>query len=49
MFFPAGKGERLNAALGDEEQREPLLAAWRERSVAAAVTRIRELMDDLLA
>ncbi|PYC75081.1 transcriptional regulator [Micromonospora arborensis] len=49
MFFPAGKGERLNAALGDEEQREPLLAAWRERPVAAAVTRIRELMDDLLA
>ncbi|RZT78024.1 putative ATPase [Micromonospora violae] len=49
MFFPAGKGERLNAALGDEEQREPLLAAWRERPVAAAVSRIRELMDDLLA
>ena len=26
MFFPPGDGERLNAALGDEEQREPLLA-----------------------
>ncbi|MGC4747411.1 BTAD domain-containing putative transcriptional regulator [Micromonospora sp. DT201] len=49
MFFPSGKGERLNATLGDEEQREPLVAAWRERPVAAAVTRIRELMDDLLA
>ncbi|MET8306678.1 BTAD domain-containing putative transcriptional regulator [Micromonospora sp. NPDC005173] len=48
-FFPPGHGERLIAALGDEEQREPLLAAWRERPVAAAVARIRELMDDLLA
>ncbi|WP_433318664.1 BTAD domain-containing putative transcriptional regulator [Micromonospora sp. CA-269861] len=49
MFFPFENGERLNAILGDEEQREPLLAAWRERPPAAAVSRIRELMDDLLA
>ncbi|WP_406069119.1 BTAD domain-containing putative transcriptional regulator [Micromonospora sp. NBC_01638] len=49
MFFPTGTGERLSAVLGDEEQREPLLAAWRERPPAVAVTRIRELMDDLLA
>ncbi|MEO3770488.1 BTAD domain-containing putative transcriptional regulator [Micromonospora sp. B9E7] len=48
-FFPPGNAERLDAALGDEEQREPLLAVWRERSVAAAVARIRELMNDLLA
>ncbi|MEU4479071.1 BTAD domain-containing putative transcriptional regulator [Micromonospora sp. NPDC023966] len=47
-FFPPGDGERLDAALGDEEQREPLLAAWRERPVAATTARIRELMDDLL-
>ncbi|MBQ1018662.1 transcriptional regulator [Micromonospora sp. D93] len=49
MFFPFENGERLNAILGNEEQREPLLAAWRERPPAAAVSRIRELMDDLLA
>ncbi|MET8121899.1 BTAD domain-containing putative transcriptional regulator [Micromonospora sp. NPDC005189] len=49
VFFPPGDAERLNAALGDEEQREPLLAVWRERPVAAVVARIRELMDDLLA
>ncbi|MGI5521369.1 BTAD domain-containing putative transcriptional regulator [Micromonospora sp. CA-259024] len=49
MFFPTGNSERLSAILGDEEQREPLLTAWRERPPAAAVTRIRELMDDLLA
>ncbi|WBB68390.1 BTAD domain-containing putative transcriptional regulator [Micromonospora sp. WMMD812] len=47
-FFPPGAGERLNAALGDEGRREPLLAAWRERPVAATTARIRELMDDLL-
>ncbi|MFI6244089.1 BTAD domain-containing putative transcriptional regulator [Micromonospora sp. NPDC050795] len=49
MFFPFENGERLNAILGKEEQREPLHAAWRERAPAAAVSRIRELMDDLLA
>ncbi|WP_405433432.1 BTAD domain-containing putative transcriptional regulator [Micromonospora sp. NBC_00617] len=48
LFFPSGRSERLNAALGDEEQRESLLAAWRARPVAAAVARIRELMEDLL-
>ncbi|MEH0931221.1 BTAD domain-containing putative transcriptional regulator [Micromonospora sp. CPCC 205558] len=49
MFFPPGDAERLDAALGDEEQRESLLARWREWPVAAAAARIRELMDDLLA
>ncbi|MGC4761079.1 BTAD domain-containing putative transcriptional regulator [Micromonospora trifolii] len=49
MFFPSENGERLSAILGNEEQREPLLAAWRERPAAAVVSRIRELMDDLLA
>ncbi|MFC8300499.1 BTAD domain-containing putative transcriptional regulator [Micromonospora orduensis] len=48
-FFPPGNAERLTAALGTEEQREPLLAAWRERPVAVVMARIRELMDDLLA
>ncbi|MFD6566925.1 BTAD domain-containing putative transcriptional regulator [Micromonospora profundi] len=48
-FFPPGYGERLIAALGNEEQREPLLAAWRERPVVMATARIRELMGDLLA
>ncbi|MGC4861877.1 BTAD domain-containing putative transcriptional regulator [Micromonospora sp. DT68] len=48
-FFPPGYGERLIATLGDEEQREPLLTAWRERPVAMATARIRELMGDLLA
>ncbi|MFI5925787.1 AfsR/SARP family transcriptional regulator [Micromonospora sp. NPDC051543] len=46
-FFPAGRAERLDTALGDEEQRESSLAAWRARPVAAAVNRIAELMDDL--
>ncbi|KAB1941155.1 transcriptional regulator [Micromonospora sp. ALFpr18c] len=48
-FFPPGNGERLTAVLGSEEQREPLLAAWRERPGAVVVARIRELMGDLLA
>lgn len=48
-LFPPGDGERLTAALGNEEQREPLLDAWRERPVRAVGARIRELMDDLLA
>ncbi|MFF5180559.1 BTAD domain-containing putative transcriptional regulator [Micromonospora sp. NPDC000316] len=48
-FFPPGYGERLIATLGDEGQREPLLAAWRERAVGATTARIRELMGDLLA
>ncbi|MET8089240.1 BTAD domain-containing putative transcriptional regulator [Micromonospora sp. NPDC005220] len=49
IFFPPGDAERLDAALGDEKQRESLLARWRGRPAAAAVARIRELMDDLLA
>ncbi|WP_074309057.1 BTAD domain-containing putative transcriptional regulator [Micromonospora cremea] len=49
FFAPPGDAERLTAALGDEEQREPLLAAWRERPVAPVIARIRELMDSLLA
>ncbi|MEU4336978.1 BTAD domain-containing putative transcriptional regulator [Micromonospora lupini] len=48
LFFPTRRSERLDAALGNEEQRESLLAPWRARPVAAAVTRIRELMEDLL-
>ncbi|MGC4769101.1 AfsR/SARP family transcriptional regulator [Micromonospora sp. DT44] len=48
LFFPSERSERLDAALGNEEQRESLLAVWRARPVAAAVTRVRELMEDLL-
>lgn len=47
-FFPPGTGERLTAALGDEQWREPLLAGWRARQPGLAATRIHELMDDLL-
>ncbi|MET8353167.1 MULTISPECIES: BTAD domain-containing putative transcriptional regulator [unclassified Micromonospora] len=49
FLAPPGDAERLTAALGDEEQREPLLAVWRERPAAAVIARVRELMDDLLA
>ncbi|MEH1164358.1 BTAD domain-containing putative transcriptional regulator [Micromonospora sp. CPCC 205539] len=49
FLAPPGDAERLTTALGSEEQREPLLAAWRERPAAAVTARIRELMDDLLA
>ncbi|MEV4825117.1 BTAD domain-containing putative transcriptional regulator [Micromonospora sp. NPDC049274] len=48
LFLPSGRSERLDAALGNEEQRESSLAVWRARPVAAAVSRIRELMEDLL-
>ena len=47
-LFPRECGERLAVALGREEDREPLLATWRERSVAASAAGIRELMDDLV-
>ena len=47
-LFQHGYGERLTVALGDSEGREPLLAAWRERSVDVAVARVTELMDELL-
>jgi predicted ATPase/DNA-binding SARP family transcriptional activator len=47
-LFPQGHGRRLTAALGVEEDREPLLAASRGRPVAATNIRIRELMDALL-
>jgi predicted ATPase/DNA-binding SARP family transcriptional activator len=47
-LFPPGGSELLAAALGEEEQRKQLLSAWHGRPVAAAGTRIRELMDGLL-
>jgi hypothetical protein len=47
-LFRQGYGERLTAALGSEEDGEPLLAAWRERPVAEATERIDTLMGALL-
>jgi len=48
-LFPPGESERLSAALGEEAQRNQLLSAWQGRQVAATSSRIRELMDGLLA
>jgi hypothetical protein len=47
-LFPQGHGERLTACLGDEQDREPLLAASRGRPIAATNARLRELMGALL-
>ena len=48
QVFQGHYGARLTAALGDEDSREPLVAAWRERSVVEATGWVRELMDGLL-
>jgi len=47
-LFPRGEGERLAAALGDEEDREPLLAGARALRPPAVNERIRALMQELL-
>jgi predicted ATPase/DNA-binding SARP family transcriptional activator len=47
-LFPQGRGERLSAALGTEEDREPLLAATRGIPIVKVNAQISELMDDLL-
>jgi hypothetical protein len=47
--FPPGERGRLGALLGDEEQRDELLAAVPTRSMAVAGFQIRELMAALLA
>jgi hypothetical protein len=47
-FFPQGRGERLAAALGDQESREPLLAEAGELAGPAVHGRVRVLMDGLL-
>jgi predicted ATPase len=47
-LFPQGHGERLAAALGDEEDREPLLATTRTVPILEINTRIREAMAALL-
>ena len=47
-LFPSGDGERLAAALGGEQDREPLLAGIRELRPSAVNARIRALMDQLL-
>ncbi|MFB9176886.1 AAA family ATPase [Dactylosporangium sucinum] len=48
QLFHGDYDERLTAALGDEESREPLLSAWRARPAAEAVERIRVVMDEVL-
>ncbi|WP_432825176.1 BTAD domain-containing putative transcriptional regulator [Dactylosporangium sp. CA-092794] len=48
-FFPQGQGTRLEAALGDRENREPLLAEAGRLTRAAVCDRIHALMEDLLA
>jgi hypothetical protein len=47
-LFPQGRGERLAAALGTEEDREPLLATARNTPILQVNAQIRELMDRLL-
>lgn len=47
-LFPQGNGERLAAALGTEEDREPLLATAQALPILQVNAQIRELMDDLL-
>jgi len=47
-LFPVGRGERLAAALGDRESREPLLTEASGLTGAVVYSRISALMDDLL-
>ena len=47
-IFPQGRGERLAAALGDQDSRAPLLAGTRDLALPVVTARIREMMDDLL-
>ncbi|NUU19490.1 transcriptional regulator [Cellulomonas humilata] len=47
MMFQLEIEGPLAAALGDDDDRERLLAPWRERSSTAAADRIRELTADL--
>ena len=47
-LFLQGRGERLAAALGDRESREPLLAEAGVLSMPAVSSRISALMDDLM-
>jgi hypothetical protein len=46
-IFPQGQGQRLTVALADD--REPLLAGSSRLTVTEALTRIREVMDRVLA
>lgn len=48
-FFPQGRGERLAAALGGQDGREPLLAETARLRGTVAHRRITALMDALLA
>jgi hypothetical protein len=48
-FFPQGQGSRLEAALGNPENRELLLADAGRLAGASARDRIHTLMEDLLA
>jgi predicted ATPase/DNA-binding SARP family transcriptional activator len=48
-FFPQGQGTRLQAALGDRENRELLLAEAGRLTRAIVCDRLHALMEDLLA
>ncbi|GAA3304933.1 transcriptional regulator [Dactylosporangium vinaceum] len=48
-FFPAGRGPRLTAALGDDEARDRLLATAAALSGPVIHSRVTALMADLLA
>ncbi|WP_238014262.1 BTAD domain-containing putative transcriptional regulator [Dactylosporangium sp. AC04546] len=48
QLFHGDQGERLTAALGSEDSREPVRSAWRSRPAAEVVERIRVVMDEVL-
>ena len=47
-LFPQGHGERLTAALGEEDDREPVPIGSGDSALVAGVARIRALMAQLL-
>ncbi|WP_433088353.1 ATP-binding protein [Dactylosporangium sp. CA-052675] len=49
LFFALGRGERLTAAVGDQDSRDDLLATAAGLTGVLAARRIGALMDDLLA
>ncbi|MET7400405.1 AAA family ATPase [Dactylosporangium sp. NPDC005572] len=48
QLFHGDQGDRLTAALGTEESREPVRSAWQSRPAAEVVERIRVVMDEVL-
>jgi hypothetical protein len=47
-LFQEGHGPHLRRALGDRQQREPLLAGWRARPIPVGIDRMRALMAELI-